>query len=74
VSLRVCEHVCLCVCVPVAILAQGTNFLLFWNGIEVSILGCNPVFANGKYTLYLVNRYLCKIDDPVLSTHRVVYS
>jgi hypothetical protein len=67
---RVCVYVC--VCVSVAILAQGTNFLLFWYGIEVSFRGCNPAFAIGKYPLYLVIRYLCKLDVLVLSTHRDV--
>ena len=67
---------CGCVCVGVsvailaqAILAQGTDYLLFFNGILVLVLGCNSVFAVGNHFLYLFIRYLSSLGDPVLSTH-----
>jgi hypothetical protein len=65
---------CVCLCVSVAILAQGTDYLLFFNGILVLVLGCNSVFAVGNHFLYLFIRYLSSLGDPVLSTHRDVYS
>ncbi len=69
----VCECVCVCVCVCArSHFGSRYNFLLFWYGIEVSFRGCNPAFAIGKYPLYLVIRYLCKLDVLVLSTHRDV--
>jgi hypothetical protein len=49
---------------PVAILAQGTDYLLFFNGIVVPVLGCNSVFAVGNLILYLLIRYLCKLKRP----------
>ena len=49
-----------CVAVSVAILAQGTNLLLCFDGILVPALGCYSVFTVGNLSLYLFGRYLRK--------------
>ena len=63
-QVKECAHICIrSVCVSVAILAQGTDYMLFFDGILVPAFGCNSVSTAEHLSLNVLYRYLCKLWD-----------